>query len=186
MPKKLRALHRGTALTRSERKELGPIQIVVIRFDDLKLENKILAELRRLSELEVVRLVDTVIVAKSKSGELVRVEASDPTQETSHPGVAATLIGLEEAAEESEGVAATVEARGFVGDERTWSVADVIPTDAMAVVALLEHRWAIPVRDAVHEAGGETVADAWVHPDDLAAYAAVSAIDQRSHKKTRR
>jgi hypothetical protein len=36
----------------------------------------------------------------------------------------------------------------------------------MAVVGLLEHRWAIPLRDAVARAGGKALADAWVHPDD--------------------
>jgi signal transduction histidine kinase len=37
MPSKLRALRRGTALTRAEQKELGPVQIVALGFDDLKL-----------------------------------------------------------------------------------------------------------------------------------------------------
>jgi hypothetical protein len=37
----------------------------------------ILPELKRLSDLEVIRLVDPVIVAKSKNGELVRLRAVD-------------------------------------------------------------------------------------------------------------
>jgi hypothetical protein len=41
MPSKLQALRRGTALTRAERKELGPVQIVVLGFDDLKFEDEI-------------------------------------------------------------------------------------------------------------------------------------------------
>jgi len=36
-------------------------------------------------------------------------------------------------------------------------------------VALLEHRWAIPLRDAIEEAGGAVLADEWVHPADLVA-----------------
>jgi hypothetical protein len=40
----------------------------------------------------------------------------------------------------------------------------------MAVVALLEYRWAIPLREAVLRAGGATLADAWIHPDDLVLY----------------
>lgn len=32
--------------------------------------------------------------------------------------------------------------------------------------ALIEHRWAIPLRDAIHKTGGRTLADAWIHPDD--------------------
>jgi hypothetical protein len=40
---------------------------------------------------------------------------------------------------------------------------------ASAAVALIEHRWAIPLRDAIRRAGGVTTADAWVHPEDLVA-----------------
>ena len=36
MPSKMRALRRGTALTRSEKKQIGPVQIVVLGFDNLQ------------------------------------------------------------------------------------------------------------------------------------------------------
>ena len=48
---------------------------------------------------------------------------------------------------------------------------------------LLEHRWAIPLRDAVQRSGGETLADAWVHPDDLTFYGAMAAVAQAQTKK---
>jgi hypothetical protein len=50
-------------------------------------------------------------------------------------------------------------------------------------VVLLEHRWAIPLRDAVQRSGGETVADAWVHPDDLTFLGGVAAVSQAQAKK---
>ena len=34
---------------------------------------------------------------------------------------------------------------------------------------LLEHRWAIPLRESIRSAGGTLLADAWVHPQDLVA-----------------
>ena len=188
MPRKLRVLRRVPALTRAEKKEQGPVQIVVVGFDDLKLGDQVVAELRRLRSLEVVRLVDAVIVAKSRTGELVRVPATDPTQASSQLGaIAGELLGLEDEIEDGTGGAAraSVEVQGFLGDERTWSVADAIPPGTMAVVALIEHRWAIPVGDAVRHAGGETLADAWIHPDDLAAFTAVSAPATEHHKAHR-
>jgi len=170
----MRVLRRGTALSRSERKQVGPVQIVVVGFGELTFDGAVLSELRRLRDLEVVRLVDMVIVAKSNSGELVRVKASDLTEEDAAQlgEIAGALVGLEGA--EGDGGQPDAAAgdqstpvHGFLGDERTWSVADVIPGGTMAVVAVLEHRWAIPLRDAVRRAGGETLADAWIHPDDL-------------------
>jgi hypothetical protein len=44
-----------------------------------------------------------------------------------------------------------------------------IPNDSAAAIALLEHRWAIPLRGAILEAGGTVFADSWVHPSDLVA-----------------
>jgi len=168
MASKVRALRRGGALSRSEKKETGPVQIVVVGFDGVKFEDDIVAELKRLRSLEIVRLVDVVIVAKSKGGELVPVKAGELSQEESvqFGSIVGALVGLdgdEDGTEPSDGAA---EVRGFMCDERTWSVPDVIPAGSMAVVALLEHRWAIPLRDAVARAGGKTLADAWIPADD--------------------
>ena len=170
MPKKLPALHRGVALSRSERKQVGPIQIVVLGFEDLKFEGDILPELKRLNDLDVIRLVDMVIVAKSKTGELVGVQADSLSEKESARlgSIAELLVGLTEGADEPDATAGGAEPadlRAFAGDE-AWSVVDVIPTGAMCVVALIEHRWAIPLRDAIHTTGGQTLADAWIHPDD--------------------
>jgi hypothetical protein len=43
----------------------------------------------------------------------------------------------------------------------------VIPAGLAAAVVLLEHRWAIPLRDAVEAADGHDLVDTWVHPLDL-------------------
>ncbi len=37
---------------------------------------------------------------------------------------------------------------------------------------MLEHRWAIPLRDALGDAGGVLLADKWLHPQDLLAVGA--------------
>ena len=85
-------------------------------------------------------------------------------------GVAELLVGLDApAADASVDEAidpAPSELRAFVGDEHTWSVADVIPVEVMCVVALIEHRWAIPLRDAIQRSGGEVLADEWIDPQD--------------------
>ena len=50
-----------------------------------------------------------------------------------------------------------------------------IPDGTAAAVALLEHRWAIPLRDKIARAGGVTLSDAWVHAADLVAIGLVGA-----------
>ncbi len=56
------------------------------------------------------------------------------------------------------------ELRAFLGDASTWSV--VILVGVMCVVALIEHRWAIPLRDAVQQSHGEVLAAAWIDAQD--------------------
>lgn len=82
--------------------------------------------------------------------------------------VASASITADDVAETDDGGAdgEPYELRAFAGDEGTCSVVDVIPTGAICVVALIEHRWAIPLRDAIHKTGGRTLADAWIDPDD--------------------
>jgi hypothetical protein len=171
VPKKIPAIHRGVALTRSERKKVGPIQIVVIGFKDLKFEGDILPELSRLNNLDVIRLVDMVVVTKSDSGEIVRVQAGNLTEkEASRLGsIAALLVGLTDDAGEPDAEDApsgSTDLQAFIGDDSTWSVVDAIPAGEICVVALIEHRWAIPLTQSIQKTGGRAVADAWIHPDD--------------------
>jgi hypothetical protein len=56
-----------------------------------------------------------------------------------------------------------------VDSAELWDVADSIPPDPATAIALIEHRWAIGLRDAIQRAGGAAIADARVSSDDLAA-----------------
>ena len=54
-------------------------------------------------------------------------------------------------------------------EDQVWYIADEIPEGTAAAIALIEHRWAIPLRSAILNAGGFLVSDAWIHPTDLVA-----------------
>jgi uncharacterized membrane protein len=162
--------------------EFGPVQMLVVGFDDANFQGEILPELRRLREKDVIRLIDLVVVQKDAAGDITSVEVSDLSEEEAAEfgAIAGALVGLGADGGEGmeEGAIAGAEAaeEGVFGDELVWSVADAIPFGSTAAVALIEHRWAIPLRDAIRRAGGVTTADAWVHPEDLiAAGAALGA-----------
>jgi hypothetical protein len=63
----------------------------------------------------------------------------------------------------------------FFGESEVWYLADSIPEGSSAAVALIEHLWAIPLRDKLVAAGGVTLADEWIHPKDLLAVGAMAA-----------
>lgn len=161
--------------------EFGPVQMLVLEFDRERLRGEILPELERLREKDIIRLVDLVVVAKSENGEVRALETSDlTTDETREYGaVAGALIGLGAAGEAGAeiGAAAGAEAAQestLVDGAEVWYVADAIPPGSIAAIALIEHRWAIPLRDAVRRAGGVALADEWIHPEDLVALGAAA------------
>lgn len=163
--------------------KFGPVQILVVGFENGEFSGEILAELRRLREHDIVRLVDLLFVAKDESGEIEAVEHSELAEGEAEAfgALAGALLGLGAAGEQGAEAgaalgAAAVEDRGSViNPENVWFLADAIPPGTSAGIALLEHRWAIPLRDAIEGAGGETLVDTWIHPQDLVAAGAEAA-----------
>jgi hypothetical protein len=159
-------------------REFGPLQMLVIGSDHARFTGEILPELRRLTDEGLVRLVDLLIVTK-RNEEIVSLQASDlpPDDAIAFGALVGALIGLgadgEEGAEAGAVAGAAALEDGHVfGEDETWYLADTIPEDGWAAVALLEHRWAIPLRDAIVSAGGIALADEWIHPADLVALGA--------------
>ena len=52
-------------------------------------------------------------------------------------------------------------------DEEAWDVLEDIPNDSAAALILLEHHWAVPLRDAIARAGGFRLSDGFISPLDL-------------------
>ena len=158
--------------------EFGPVQIMVVGFRETNFQGAVLAELKRLKEHDIVRLVDLVVVTKDDAGEILGVELSDlsPEESAELGAIAGALVGLgmdgEEGAEAGALAGAEAAEDGILGEEEMWSIADAIPFGSTAAVALIEHRWAIPLRDAIRDAGGVPLADSWIHPEDLVALGA--------------
>jgi len=155
---------------------IGPVQILVVGFVEPEFTGKIKEELDRLRDSDVVRLIDMVVVRKHEDGTVERMEHSNLTGDEAQEfgATVGALIGLgadgEEGAEAGAVLgAAAVKDGTDVLDSESWFVDDAIPPGTAAAIALLEHRWAIPLRSAISEAGGFHLADAWIHPADLVA-----------------
>jgi uncharacterized membrane protein len=154
----------------------GPVQLLVIAFADGKFDGAILEELRRLREHDVVRLLDLLFVAKDEDGAAAELEMSDLSDEesTEYGDLVGALFGFGTGGDRGTAgrprpAAAAVAQNGSLLDlAEVWFLADAIPAGTAAAVVLLEHRWAIPLRDAVEAADGHDLIDTWVHPRDLA------------------
>ena len=158
---------------------LGPVQMLVVGFTHLEPDGTILEELTRLKEADIVRLVDPMVVRKDEKGDVMAVQTTDLSQEESMQfgAIVGALVGFgtgdEEVAEDAAVAGASALADGHVfDDDDVWYLADAIPNDTAAAIALIEHRWAIPMRDMILEKGGFVLADEWIHPKDLIAIGA--------------
>jgi uncharacterized membrane protein len=155
---------------------IGPVQMLVVGFEGPEFKGEILEELKRLKDEDIIRLIDLVVVKKDDNGEIETLHTSDLSEDEAMEfgAVAGALIGLgaegEEGAEAGALAGAEAMEDGQVfDDDQVWYAADAIPNGTAAGIALIEHRWAIPLRDAIARAGGIPLVDEWIHATDLIA-----------------
>jgi hypothetical protein len=139
---------------------MGPVQLLVVGFDGPELASTTLAALDRLRDGDAVRLIDVLVVLKGADGNVERAQPG------AHGGGAtvAKLIGLAEGAGDEA-----------AGEGDVWCVDDAIPNGWAAAIALIEHRWAVGLGDAIRDVGGVYLADAWVQRADLVAIGLIGA-----------
>jgi uncharacterized membrane protein len=162
----------------------GPVQMLVLEFDGTQFKGEIMPELERLKDDGIIRLIDLLFVKKPEGGEIEVVQESDLTAEEAQEfgALVGALVGLGSGSEEATVRAAVAGAEeledGHLFDEtEVWYLADAIPEGSSAAIALIEHRWAIGLRDKILDAGGITLADEWIHPADLIAIGAAASHD---------
>jgi uncharacterized membrane protein len=162
---------------------IGPVQLIVLGFSHPDFHGEVIAELERLRESDTVRVIDSLAVYKDAKGEIEVEHLSNLTQEEAIElgSKVGALVGLGIAGEEGAEEGAEAGAEGaaeegidvFGGEE--WDVIDEIPNDSAAALILLEHHWAVPLRDAIARAGGFRISDGFISPFDLVGIGLISA-----------
>jgi uncharacterized membrane protein len=154
---------------------IGPVQLIVLGFKHPDFHGEIIAELERLRESDTVRVIDALAVYKDAAGEVEVEHLSNLSQDEAVElgSKVGALIGLGIEGEEGIEAGATAGAEAAAdgvqvfSDEEAWDVLEDIPNDSAAALVLLEHHWAVPLRDAVVRAGGFRLSDGFISPLDL-------------------
>src|SRR3954449_9080735 len=136
---------------------IGPVQLIVLGFEHPKFHGEVIAELERLRESDTIRVIDALAVYKDAAGELEVEHLSNLTQDEAIElgSKVGALIGIgiegEEGAELGAAAGAEAAADGIhpFSDTDAWDVLAEIPNDSAAALILLEHHWAVPLRDAI-------------------------------------
>ena len=168
---------------------IGPVQLIVLGFEHPEFHGEIIAELERLKESDTVRVIDALAVHKDAEGEIEVAHLSNLTKDEAIElgSKIGALIGLGIEGEEGmvagaeAGAEAVAEGNGVhvFSDEEAWDVIEDIPNDSAAALLLIEHHWAVPLRDAIARAGGFRLSDGFISPLDLVEIGLVSAEDAR-------
>jgi uncharacterized membrane protein len=167
---------------------VGPVQLIVLGFEHPNFHGEVIEELEKLRASDTVRVIDALAVHKDASGEIEVQHLSNLTKdEAIEIGTKiGALIGLGIEGEEGmeagaiAGAEAAEDGIQFFGDEKAWDVLEEIPNDSAAALLLIEHHWAVPVRDAVYRAGGFPISDGFIHPTDLVAIGMLSAEEAKA------
>jgi uncharacterized membrane protein len=163
---------------------IGPVQLIVLGFDHPNFHGEIIAELERLHESGTVRVIDSLAVYKDADGDIEIEHLSNLTRdEAIELGTKiGALIGLgvdgEEGAEAGAELGAEQAAEEGIhpwSGAVYWDVLEDIPNDSAAALVLLEHHWAVPLRDAIARAGGFRLSDGFISPLDLVAIGMMTA-----------
>ena len=162
---------------------IGPVQLIVLGFNHPQFHGEIIAELERLRESDTVRVIDALAVFKDAAGEIEVEHLSNLTKDEAIEvgSKVGALIGLGIEGEEGmdagaiAGAEAAADGVEVFSDEEAWDVIEEIPNDSAAALLLLEHHWAVPLRDAIARAGGFRISDGFISPLDLIKIGLVSA-----------
>jgi uncharacterized membrane protein len=166
---------------------IGPVQLVVLGFQSPEFHGEIAAELERLRQSDTIRVIDALAVHKDADGEVEVAHLSNLTDDEAREvgSVVGALIGLGIEGDAGFmagaelGAEAAADGIQIFSDEEAWDVLEEIPNDSAAALVLIEHHWAVPLRDAVVKAGGYRLSDGFISPLDLVAIGLVTAEEAR-------
>jgi len=152
----------------------GPVQMLSIAFDGNHFKGELLPELERLKAEGVVRIVDMLFVRKDSFGAVATLTATDLDWEeaTQYGAYIGALIGYGAGGEEGADSGAMAGAAEFADGhlfnaEDAWKLTNAVPDGASIAIVLLEHRWAVPLIEAIQRADGVELSNEWGQPADL-------------------
>ena len=145
--------------------EIGPLEYVVIGFQEHHFTDEILPALNAIQQTGAVRVVDLLFVQKDAAGTVTVQELSELGEQELH--------SYEEMMEDLAGL--------FTAEDVV-KLAEQLPADTSAVILLLEHCWTLDLKEAVRKAGGVLFTGGMVSPEALAQVSAeLEAAKEENH-----
>jgi hypothetical protein len=115
---------------------LGPLEYVMVAFEGNRFSGEIITALRDAQEKGIIRVIDMLMIKKDEQGNVMGLELSELSEEEARPFgfLAGNLLSIFE----PDDVVAT---------------AEQMPNNSAAGLLLIEDTWAIPLKEAILNAG---------------------------------
>ena len=126
---------------------LGPLEYVLIGFEGNRFTGQILPELRAARDRGIIRVIDLLFILKDQNGNTAVMELSDLSDEEAEQfgPIANDLLEV-------------------LAQDDVEAVADQIPNNSSAGLMVIEHTWAVSLKEAIMNAGGIPLAGGLVAP----------------------
>jgi len=127
---------------------LGPLEYIMVAFEGNRFSGQILSELRAAQEKGIIRVIDLLVIKKDEQGNVMAQELSDLDEEEARPFgfLAGNLLNI------------------FEPDD-VEVTASQLPNNSAAGLLLIEDTWAIPLKQAILNAGAVARTGGLVAPE---------------------
>jgi uncharacterized membrane protein len=128
---------------------LGPIEVVVLGFPGSRFTGEIRPRIVDLVQRDIVSVIDALFIMKDEDG-------------------AVEFLELEQLVDDPEAMAlgGLLTSRvDLLASEDATELATKLEPGSSALALVFEHRWMVPVREAIIESGGLLLADLHVPPE---------------------
>ena len=126
---------------------LGPLEYLVIGFEGNRFTGQILPEFRAAFDKGIIRVIDLLLIIKDQNGNTAVMELSDLSRED---------------AEQFGPIAGDL--HQILEPDDVEATANAIPNNSTAAFLLIEHSWAVGLKEAIMNAGGIPLAGGLVAP----------------------
>jgi uncharacterized membrane protein len=120
---------------------VGPLELVVVGFEGNNFTGQIAPAIGDAVSSGAIRIVDLIFVTKDADGAAVALEVEDLGE-----NIARDFRGLQ------------TDLHDLLSEEDAVTLAELLPNNTAALVALIEHTWATRISEAVRNAGGRMLA----------------------------
>ena len=116
----------------------GPVDVVVLTFDDPKFDGSVTSQLVELAQLGIIRVLDAAVVTMSEEGVHTSLDLEDL------PADEAALLGYIDTG-----------TRGLFDADDVQALFEGLAPGTAAAALAIEHRWAVGLAEAIDNVGGE-------------------------------